>query len=462
MRDLLAQAAHMLRGKTEDTLLCLTASVRAPKNIGACASLFREESLCVFAPPQRSQAFASLGVGEALGVVGSGSAALDQVRDAATSALRNVLELRAVGCDHAPAPRLFGGLRFFPDHASCAATDPWHSFPDARFVLPRWTLFFQREEAFLQLVVRPADVGKLDGFVDRLGALEAAADATAPSASSHPPGPFDVQDVPSRAGYHKMVASALTDIAQGQFQKVVPARRKEISADAPFDRLEILRKTNESYPDCCRFLLGHIESTFLGATPELLCEKRGTKVYTEALAGTRARSARLDDDELKRSLLSDDKERREHAIVIDAIVESLAARCAAPPQVAKTAIRTLRTLHHLCTPIELELSGSSHVLDLVSLLHPTPAVCGLPRSAAAQFLRRTESVPRGMYAAPVGYFDASGDGAFWVAIRSVLLTGKQAFLYAGAGVVSGSVAEKEFEETSAKLAAMLTALGVPT
>ncbi len=461
MRDLLAQAAQVLQGQKEDMLLCLTVSVRAPESLAACARLFREESLCVLAPPERSQTFSCLGFGEVRRLVGRGSAALVQVKEAATPILKELRELRAVGCDHAPAPRLFGGFRFFPDHAACAATDPWNSFPDACFVLPRWTLFFRREEGFLQLVVEPADLDKLDGLAEQFDAIKTAA-TTPYCAGEHPLGLVEIRDVPSQVGYRKMVETALADIAQGQLEKVVPARRKEVEADTPFDPLDILYRINDSYPDCCRFLLAHGDSTFLGASPELLCEKRGAKVHTEALAGTRARSVGLDDEALGQSLLTDDKERREHAFVIDAIVESLTSRSAAVPQVGQTAIRTLRSLHHLCTPIELALLGPCHVLDLVSRLHPTPAVCGLPRDAAAQFLSRAERVSRGMYAAPVGYFDTSGDGAFWVAIRSVLLCHKQAFLYAGAGVVSGSVVEKEFEETSAKLAAMLTALGVPT
>mgnify|MGYP000688683946 CR=1 FL=1 len=100
------------------------------------------------------------------------------------------------------------------------------------------------------------------------------------------------------------------------------------------------------------------------------------------------------------------------------------------------------------------------LLDLVAALHPTPAVGGLPRDRAAQFLSTQEPFSRGLYAAPVGYFDLAGDGAFWVAIRSALICGSRAWLYAGAGVVAGSIAQKEWAETNAKCSAMRSALGV--
>jgi isochorismate synthase EntC len=100
-----------------------------------------------------------------------------------------------------------------------------------------------------------------------------------------------------------------------------------------------------------------------------------------------------------------------------------------------------------------------HVLDLVRALHPTPAVCGTPRDAAIRWIASHEPETRGWYAGAVGWFDAAGDGAFSVAIRSGVLTRQEAWLYAGAGIVEGSDPALEYAEARVKQAPMLTALG---
>jgi isochorismate synthase EntC len=98
------------------------------------------------------------------------------------------------------------------------------------------------------------------------------------------------------------------------------------------------------------------------------------------------------------------------------------------------------------------------VLDLVDAVHPTPAVAGLPRTAALEWLAENEALDRGWYAGPIGYVDASLDGSFRVALRCALLRGDRARVFAGAGIVAGSEAESELAETTAKLRAMLDAL----
>jgi isochorismate synthase EntC len=123
-------------------------------------------------------------------------------------------------------------------------------------------------------------------------------------------------------------------------------------------------------------------------------------------------------------------------------------------------VHRLRTVLHLRTPIRGRLREASHVLALVEKLHPTPAVGGVPTEAAIDFITRHEPDERGWYAGPVGWFDAVGDGRFVVALRSGVVAGKRAELYAGAGIVRDSNAPSEFAETRWKLAALLGALGV--
>ena len=123
-------------------------------------------------------------------------------------------------------------------------------------------------------------------------------------------------------------------------------------------------------------------------------------------------------------------------------------------------MRTLRQILHLHTPITGELAADAHVLDLVAALHPTPAVGGTPTADAVAWIAAHEPTPRGWYASPVGWFDAAGDGEFAVAIRSGLLAGTTATLFAGAGIVAASDPAAELAETELKLRALSDALGL--
>ena len=121
----------------------------------------------------------------------------------------------------------------------------------------------------------------------------------------------------------------------------------------------------------------------------------------------------------------------------------------------------LRNIQHLFTPIGGRLCDpDASILTLVSLLHPTPAMGGVPAGAALSCLRSLEPVPRGWYAAPIGWFDAQDDGEFAVAIRSAVSQYARAWLYAGAGIVGDSDADQEWAETALKFRPMLGALGV--
>jgi menaquinone-specific isochorismate synthase len=106
------------------------------------------------------------------------------------------------------------------------------------------------------------------------------------------------------------------------------------------------------------------------------------------------------------------------------------------------------------------LNKQSGILPLVQLLHPTPAMGGSPRDLAMDFIRENEPVPRGWYAAPVGWIDSQGDGEFIVAIRSAVAQERRVWCYAGAGIVLDSQPDREWHETDLKFQPMLRALNV--
>jgi isochorismate synthase EntC len=146
--------------------------------------------------------------------------------------------------------------------------------------------------------------------------------------------------------------------------------------------------------------------------------------------------------------------------VVDAIAQVLRELGGEVTARATPAVRALRHVLHLHTPIAARLRASRHVLDVAARLHPTPAVGGTPTALALDWIAAHEPVARGWYAAPVGWFDLAGNGELAVAIRSGVVAEDRAQLWAGAGIVAGSDPDRELAETDIKLRAMLGALGV--
>ena len=120
----------------------------------------------------------------------------------------------------------------------------------------------------------------------------------------------------------------------------------------------------------------------------------------------------------------------------------------------------LGNVQHLATQFVGTSKNDVNVLDFVNALHPTPAVGGMPLAPALEMIRRVETFDRGWYTGPVGWVDRQGFGEFAIALRCALIRERDAFLYAGAGIVSASDADREYEETTLKLKPLLTALGV--
>ena len=143
-----------------------------------------------------------------------------------------------------------------------------------------------------------------------------------------------------------------------------------------------------------------------------------------------------------------------------AIADALAAAGAEVVIPDEPGVRALRHVLHLHTPIRATLREPRHLLELAARLHPTPAVGGTPTAEAVRWIAAHEPAPRGWYAAPVGWFDLDGNGELAVAIRSGVVAGDRAHLWAGAGIVAGSDPDRELAETDVKLRAMLGALGV--
>jgi salicylate biosynthesis isochorismate synthase/menaquinone-specific isochorismate synthase len=175
-----------------------------------------------------------------------------------------------------------------------------------------------------------------------------------------------------------------------------------------------------------------------------------------ALAGSTRRSADpAVDDHLGEQMLHSDKVREEHRIVARRIARALRPHSVWVEAEGDPAVARVANIQHLATPIQAQLADSRSAIELAGLLHPTPAVGGEPHEAAVPLIEQLEGLDRGWYAGPVGWMDAAEDGEFCVALRSGLLRDRTAHLYAGCGIVAGSVPADELAEAEIKLEALL-------
>ena len=255
----------------------------------------------------------------------------------------------------------------------------------------------------------------------------------------------------TQADWSRAVGWALERIRAGEVEKVVLARSRVARVPHSWDLVRAFTALRETYPECYRYLFWDDSGgVFLGASPERLVSLREGQVQADAVAGT-ARLGEGGGSDAARALLDDPKERREHEVVVREVLAALRAVCpdaTAPPQ---PTLLTLKRIAHLRTPVTATAARGIHVLDLVSRIHPTPAVAGTPRDEALKLIRVLEPRGRGWYAGPVGWMTPEGDGDFAVGIRSAFMRGDRALLYAGAGIVAGSQPDREWEECEAKL-----------
>jgi menaquinone-specific isochorismate synthase len=266
--------------------------------------------------------------------------------------------------------------------------------------------------------------------------------------------------VKDSALFKTSVKSALKLIESQYFSKIVLSQAINVISQTPFSLIDSLNNLRLTYPGCYVFSTSNGKGqNFIGASPERLISIHNNQLVTDALAGSAPRGkTEVEDANLGKGLLNSEKDLREHQVVIDFIVDRLSKLGINPDFSPVPRLLQLSNIQHLWTPIKARIPRDIHLLKILAQLHPTPAVAGVPRDIALQQIRGCESCDRSLYAAPLGWIDRTGNGEFAVGIRSALIDGDRAILYAGAGIVAGSEPEKELAEIQLKLQALLNAL----
>jgi len=385
-------------------------------------------------------------------------------------------------------PVLLGGLGF--TGRAPAADDPWAPFGPASLVLPSFSVARNDGRVALTIALGPDRVGPLDpedlerqwdelarragdlgiararsevtlrGPAEALDAIDVTTARDATDAPPEPGGLHVTDERPDHAAWDRTVGLFAGAVGRGRIDKAVLARRVIFRADADLDVVAALRHLALTAPESTTFAFVREGTTFLGATPERLVRTVGRSFETVAIAGSAARGRdAAEDARLAAALLASEKDREEHAVVVDMLRASLGPIVETLRIADAPAILPLRHVQHLVTPVTGTTRDEGGLLALAHCLHPTPAVGGTPRDIALALIEEHEGFDRGWYAGPIGWLGADGDGELMVALRSGLVEGTTATLFAGCGIVADSDPAREWEESRLKLRTMIAALG---
>jgi menaquinone-specific isochorismate synthase len=418
-------------------------------------SIFEPAQLHFYAE-RPAQGFAVAGAEAVLEFSAAGTDRFTAARDRIAGILADTL---AVG----PLDEPFAGPHFFfaNGFAPEAAADA--PFPALRFFVPRWQVARMGDSTVAVanlLVAADTPVDPLAARVWKAHAKFRAFDYQSARRRDRPSAPTPAEEVGGEGCYRRAVTTALAEIARGDYQKVVLARAQRLTTAEEFHPLGVLNHLRQHFPACYAFSIANGRGqSFIGASPERLVRVAQGRMHTEALAGSAPRGESASEDAaLARALLLSEKDQREHRLVVGSIARRLGDLGLTLEHASQPRLLGLANVQHLHLPISATLPAGVHILDLVTRLHPTPAVGGTPREPAVAALLRLEPFARGLYAGPQGWVDHRGGGEFFVGIRSALVDGHQATAYAGAGIVAGSDPDREFAETELKFKALLDVL----
>lgn len=355
----------------------------------------------------------------------------------------------------AVGPLLFGGFSFDPKEE---IAPHWNHFSAGKFFVPAIMLTISSSGAFL--TANRWTYGEEDAEQALRKLLKSVSSANEAACSTKQGTKLNSIEEKNTREWMNAVRSATEEIKKKNYDKIVLAREvlatyeENIKLDHVIATLLHEQKTSYVY------VVEEGAQSFISASPERLIRKEGNSVSSSCIAGSIKRGQTDEEDEqLGRELLSDQKNRMEHQIVVNMINDAFLANCTAVKKPEKPGLYKTKNIQHLYTPITGTINENASLFDLIHKLHPTPAVGGEPRELALEFIRNVEPMNRGWYAAPVGWIDCKDNGEFIVALRSGLIERNQARLFAGCGIVEDSDPEKEFEETQIKLRPMLSALG---
>ncbi|MCG9728996.1 isochorismate synthase [Shewanella sp. Isolate13] len=349
-------------------------------------------------------------------------------------------------------------IRYYGGVAFDRKNEGWPEFGKAHFVLPRIELRRSGNEYRLLVNLNFSEnafAEEIDNALLALQKLDSPKPLTPPNkvalmARSDRPDKYRWSELVNRVTHPKFIEDT---------PKVVLSRLTQLEINEEVDPWMLLACWQGRNPNSFQFGFQFSpESTFISCTPERLYRRRQRELFTEALAGTTVRGLNQEEDKaLAQALLDDSKNSHENQLVRQHIVDVLNPLSNYVGADETPTVFKLSHIQHLHRSIRAELKAGVSDFQVIQALHPTPAVGGLPKESAMNFIRQQEGYARGWYAGACGYFNKY-ESEFAVAIRSALIEPGRINLFAGAGIVAGSEADKEWTELENKLTTILSIL----
>jgi menaquinone-specific isochorismate synthase len=351
-------------------------------------------------------------------------------------------------------PLFVGGMKFSPEENDTL----WENYSDSDWFIPKY-LFIKLEDRhflitnFCRETITSDEIQKeFDTAVDQY--CENGADTYFNEASIVESFNDELKD---KQRWNQQVNDALELIRLGEFQKIVLSRQVIFRLSGTPNLYNLLKQLENDYPRCYVFAFKKGDSVFFGASPEKLAKVSDGWVEADALAGSISRGATPDEDlRLENELLNSEKNLIEQKAVVEFIKESFSSFSEEIFYNEKPQIRKLANIQHLWTPIKAKLKTNNSIFSILKVIHPTPAICGVPWTNALVSIKKMENHSRGLFAGMVGWFNFNDEGEFAVAIRSAILKDDYIYAFAGCGIVEGSDPESEFEEAELKLQPILS------
>ncbi len=321
-----------------------------------------------------------------------------------------------------------------------------------RWLLPKWTILHKQNqfEAILtgsrQFCLHDPNAMLLSDIAS-ISQISHSRTTTAPAVT-----PMD------QTTWRQCINTIQTWITAGKIRKMVLARFDEIPSPSDSDLSQIYSNMVAENSSSFRFQFPTEEGSFIGASPEQLCRVSNNLLSADALAGTRPRGNNGEEDRKFADLLfHSNKDRWEHEVVVDWLISSFRGLCSNVAPKPEPSIRKFATVQHLYSQIQGYLRSDTGLEQILAALHPTPAIGGDPRSIALDQISVLEKQDRGYYSGVVGWVSHE-EAEFAVGIRSAMITGDQARIYAGVGIVDKSNPDNEWEETNWKMQTMKRAI----
>ncbi|NEQ67504.1 MAG: isochorismate synthase [Symploca sp. SIO2D2] len=410
-----------------------------------------EQAELHFYVERRQDGFAIAGAEAVASLVCEGSERFERSKEFIEQTLENAI---VIGDESLP----FFGPHFFCSYSFSEQPGESARFPSATVFVPRWQVSLMGDRSIAVANALLDSESDVEQIAERIwnANTKFATFASGSSVALEDRKELRIVGTVEDGGadrFVQSVATAVSEIERGDYEKIVLARALDLEASEAFHPLEVLNGLRERFPDCYSFSVANGQGqSFIGSSPERLARARDGILLTEALAGTvRRGSTASEDAALGASLRSSAKDRHEQSLVLDSILRRLEHLGISGVEYdPEPSLKKLQNVQHLLTEIRADLTDGVNLLDVVSELHPTPAVGGTPRETACPRIRELEGFDRELYAGAIGWVDCHGDGEFLVGIRSAMIDGDRARLYAGGGIVGASNPERELSETELK------------